>query len=195
VKAEVGADVLKRCEGCHDFAALRGAKVAHAPVKAGECFRCHTPHASSRPHLLLQGGADLCFGCHEKERKTFDAATVHAPVRKGECLACHAPHGSENKALAVKAGPELCLSCHARQRALAGARWVHDPFKSGDCDACHRPHASAEKALLTEPVPKLCGGCHDVEGDGLKPKHGGKAPAARCLECHDPHGSSGPGKR
>ena len=45
-------DVLAECNNCHDLGKTRAQDV--------RCFDCHTPHASSRPHLLLGPARGAC---------------------------------------------------------------------------------------------------------------------------------------
>jgi predicted CXXCH cytochrome family protein len=188
--APLKRDLLARCDDCHDFAArAKAVKVAHAPVKAGRCFECHTPHASPREHLLLKAQPELCYGCHEKARAAFAQPHVHTAVRRGQCAGCHAIHGGKEKKLLARTGAELCFECHAGEKKLLEERWVHEPFRSGDCESCHDPHASPHAAQLEDALPQLCTNCHDLAEKKAKEKHAGLAAGAACATCHSPHGA------
>ncbi len=186
--ARLKKDLLTECDSCHDFAKRAAAvKVPHAPVKAGRCFECHTPHASSRDHLLVEGGGSLCWGCHAKTQKVLEQPFVHSPVKLGECTKCHEIHGGALKKLLVRAGADLCFGCHAPQKALLASSWVHQPFGDGDCASCHDPHGAANRAQTLEPLPALCTNCHDLSEPKAKAKHARVPPSTACTACHDPH--------
>jgi len=110
-------------------------------VKRGQCFVCHTPHASSREHLVLGGGADLCFKCHGDQARLIQGLPrVHTPVLRGECVRCHAPHGSPNPNMLVKKGTALCLACHDPKKPALRAAHRKAPA-TGECMRCHDPHS------------------------------------------------------
>jgi predicted CXXCH cytochrome family protein len=113
---------------------------AHAPVKAGACFECHTPHAAaaSRPHLVARGGPDLCFRCHGAERALLLSGRPHAPFLRGQCTACHAPHGSGKKGMLVAEGDALCTTCHDPKAARLVE--LHGGSPPEGCASCHEAH-------------------------------------------------------
>ena len=62
-RAEAG-----RPEELHRLPRLLGVQQVakpHDPVKKGECWKCHVPHAASRPHLLNDTSKALCTRCHD----------------------------------------------------------------------------------------------------------------------------------
>src|SRR6266511_3818674 len=111
-KARTKKNLLAECDGCHDFAKRAASvKVPHAPVREGRCFECHTPHASSREHLLVGSGGALCWRCHEKAQKAMDRPFVHAVPAL--CTNCHDAADAAMKAKHAKVPPgTLCTSCH-----------------------------------------------------------------------------------
>jgi len=175
-----------KCSACHKGLA-RGA-VAHKPVAAGECLRCHRQLSDNHP--LGQGSMGfivpkdkLCVVCHTTLiKKPF----LHKPVGLGECTACHLPHSSENKALLKAPSPALCFRCHPKER-FTGAH-THAPVANGACLSCHDPHQSEGRYLLKKPGAQFCFLCHDpklAEGKSVhKPVSTGE-----CVKCHAPHGS------
>src|SRR6266511_4719658 len=144
-KARTKKNLLAECDGCHDFAKRAASvKVPHAPVREGRCFECHTPHASSREHLLVGSGGALCWRCHEKAQKAMDRPFVHTAVRRGECAKCHAIHGGSEKKLLSTAGADLCTNGHDPNEAAAKAK--HAKVPPGTlCTSCHDPHAGPAK--------------------------------------------------
>ncbi len=90
-------DVDPVCLSCHEqvLEAVPGQEI-HAPVRQGQCVLCHTPHRSSRPHLIRPSGEQICYNCHEPgEIRT----SSHPPVQRADCLFCHAGHRSEREHL------------------------------------------------------------------------------------------------
>lgn len=82
---------LKNCGDCHDFSAMARMAKAHDPVKKGECFKCHVPHAASGKHLLNDTPFVLCTRCHDINAEKPKEA--HAMVNAdGNCTRCHKPH-------------------------------------------------------------------------------------------------------
>ena len=131
------------CGSCHDFADKQKPKWAHAPVKRGQCFACHTPHASPREHLVKGGGADLCFQCHgDQARLIRELPRVHEPVLRGQCVKCHLPHGSPNPNMLAKKGNALCTACHDPKKPALQAAHRKAPA-TGECVRCHDPHSGA----------------------------------------------------
>ncbi len=177
------------CNQCHD--AMGKKKVAHAPVKEGDCLACHNPHGSANRYLLSVSDdqTELCLGCHDGA--PFKQKYVHGPVGAGDCTACHLPHESGEKGLLKKASRELCLTCHDDfAKAMQTATRVHPPVLTKPCTACHDPHSSANPFVLKAKMPDLCIGCHVTIGKKLasvkivhKPLMEGKG----CGNCHATH--------
>jgi predicted CXXCH cytochrome family protein len=176
-----------KCSSCHREL-IRGA-VAHKPVAAGQCLRCHQQLSDNHP--LGKGSMGfivpkekLCVTCHTTLlKKPF----LHKPVAEGKCTACHQPHSSDNKALLKDPPPLLCFGCHPKER-FTGSH-THPPVANGECLACHDPHQSDTKSLLRKPGSELCFMCHSAKLAVGKSVH---RPVAKgeCVNCHAPHGSS-----
>src|ERR1039458_2722010 len=93
-----GAEPFK-CSACHRDL-IRGS-VAHKPVAAGQCLKCHQQFSDDHP--LGKGSMGfivpkdkLCVVCHTT---LLTKPHLHKPVAQGLCYACHMPHSSDNKAL------------------------------------------------------------------------------------------------
>jgi len=202
------------CLHCHGDLAKE--KVVHAALQMG-CKTCHTGiDASKYPHKLtgkIAKGlsapeAELCTGCHEKEK--FKKKVTHAAVTMG-CTGCHVPHSSANAKLLTARLPTVCQTCHDK-KDFAG-KSTHAPVEGGMCGACHDPHASEHAALLTKPTAALCLECHDEVkkrphvvagfsrsghpvGDEKRPAMVEdplrKGKAFSCTSCHEPHRSDTP---
>ena len=185
VPAPAGAEPFK-CSACHR--GLAKGSVAHKPVAAGECLRCHKQFSDDHP--LGKGSMGfivpkekLCVTCHTTLlKKPF----LHKPVGQGDCTACHQAHSSENKSLLKDPVPALCFGCHPK--AHFSGTHGHPPVANGECLACHDPHQSEGKSLLLKPGSQLCFGCHDPAIAVGKSVH---APVGKgdCVGCHAVHGS------
>ena len=104
----------KRCSDCHDKTTESGFVVPadelcahchknfprgeylHGPAAAGACLKCHVPHSSDNPSLLLKPKGEVCAACHVEPRL---AEAMHAKVTSNGmvCTDCHDPHGGSNK--------------------------------------------------------------------------------------------------
>jgi len=109
-KSEHQPYVEKRCNDCHDKNTDSGFVVAadalcahchkdfpkgdflHGPAAVGGCLKCHVPHTSENPSLLVKPKGELCKSCHTEPRISQQ---LHNNVKtKGvECTDCHDPHG------------------------------------------------------------------------------------------------------
>ncbi|HEY6098330.1 MAG TPA: cytochrome c3 family protein, partial [Anaeromyxobacter sp.] len=200
------------CLGCHEPLAKRiaakGATV-HAPVQAGECERCHEPHAAAERKLLTAGVPALCAECHDLGSATI--ARAHAPwdVRASTCTSCHDPHASRRaKLVGDVVHPPFddrdCDTCHVRtsdgrpqvKPAIAAVcaechdlgKPGHEPVRAGRCAQCHSPHASPRPHLALEASPALCDRCHDRGRPAWKQTHADAgAEGLACADCHDGH--------
>lgn len=85
------------CTQCHDPEMMFKGAYRHGPVNAGHCFKCHNPHRSKLPHLLLASGYDLCGRCHtEATVKNMDQ---HRAENGDDCYSCHNPHAADKPKL------------------------------------------------------------------------------------------------
>jgi predicted CXXCH cytochrome family protein len=175
-----------KCSACHKEL-IRGT-VAHKPVAAGQCLRCHQQFSDDHP--LGKGSMGfivpkekLCAVCHGALiKKPF----LHKPVAKGECTACHMPHSSDNKSLLKDPPPTLCFGCHPKGH-FTGSH-THPPVENGECLSCHDPHQSDNKSLLRKPGSELCFMCHDAKLAMGKSAHR-PVTKGECVLCHAVHGS------
>ena len=157
--------VRELCLGCHGGEEFTR-RIAHAPVKRGECLACHDPHASRQPALLKaryapgrwigrEGDVALCLGCHDR-RNFFSGEAETTLFRSG---------GSNLHALHVNAsGP-----------ARGG-----QPRQSISCRNCHEVHSSEEPRLVRRELD--CGGVPCLKLEFRRTDSGGQ-----CLSgCHAP---------
>ncbi|MCF6342567.1 MAG: hypothetical protein L3J31_07170 [Bacteroidales bacterium] len=173
------------CYMCHDE---NTEKNIHAPVEAGECVMCHSPHSSPNSALLLASPiASLCFECHDRD-EIMKHNVEHAAVSEGDCQNCHNPHQSNNPSLLNAPMPTLCFDCHEEIIQGQTAKYLHAPVED-DCRNCHFVHGSKEKKLLDQSVPDLCFECHDQEEIMKHNVMHQPVEDGNCLDCHNPHQS------
>jgi len=158
----------KICFQCHSDIRdrLSTGKSRHAPVKQGECTKCHSPHKAKLKGLLLARGADACLTCHEGLKKRIALEKAHSPV-KGDCETCHVPHSSREASLLAKPTQELCSECHEVKDAAFARAHIRIEPGAMDCKGCHDPHASKDpkffKGVAHPPfAARSCGDCHEV---------------------------------
>jgi DmsE family decaheme c-type cytochrome len=191
------------CLQCHENRSRSGWHAAAHERGALACTDCHRLHVERDAVLTKSDQAEVCYGCHKKQRTDFQKASTH-PVRFGQmrCSDCHSPHGSPSTAMLIK--PTLnqtCTTCHADKRGPL--LWEHAPVAE-DCSLCHTAHGSVRSALLTKSPPLLCQQCHSQAGHPSLARTGGSLPggsagaqifllAGSCTNCHSQvHGSNHP---
>jgi predicted CXXCH cytochrome family protein len=178
-----------KCSTCHNEVA-RGT-VAHKPVAAGQCLRCHQQLSDNHP--LDKGSMSfvvpkekLCLSCHTTLLQA-DKPLLHKPVAEGKCTGCHRHHTSDNKSLLKNPTPTLCFGCHPKDHF--GGTYGHPPVAKGECLSCHDAHQAGTRYLLKKPGSELCFMCHArqkfAEGKSLH----GPIKSGECTRCHQVHGS------
>jgi len=169
------------CANCHDLN-VAGEKL-HGPVAAGQCLRCHDPHASDYRKLVKAALPDLCFDCHDKAVKGADDKYMpstkaafenrelaqHRPFERGKCSTCHESHSSPNTRLLKRTYPEsfyaaytkktyFCFRCH-KEKAFREPRTLTDTaFRNGNLNLHYR-HVNKEKG-------RTCRACHHHHAAG-----------------------------
>lgn len=191
----------RMCMQCHRGDSHIGWQGSAHEVADVACANCHTVHTPNDPVLEKSTQAEVCFGCHIKQRAEFAKPSNH-PVRFGElaCSDCHTLHGAGTSTLLKRPTlNETCYSCHAEKRGPF--LWEHAPA-SEDCSLCHTPHGSIHPALLKKRPPLLCQQCHSQFGHPSVSLTGSSLPggapsafllAGSCTNCHTQvHGSNHP---
>jgi len=175
------------CYMCHEE---KKQATIHAPVEAGECLTCHSPHASDTKGLLVNDKQqDLCFTCHDAG--ILARQVKHKPVADGKCSDCHDPHTSDFQKLTKADKPQLCFNCHVSVQMQTKNKVQHPPFGE-DCATCHEIHSADVQNLLTQAMPGLCYNCHDMQSaaESAKVVHKVVNDAKGCANCHSPHASN-----
>ncbi|MEK7389422.1 MAG: sigma 54-interacting transcriptional regulator [Elusimicrobiota bacterium] len=160
---------------------------AHAPVKSGECSKCHShPKDAAK---LTQELKPLCLSCHVDRATDMNKASVHSAFKDMDCNTCHQAHASDNPSLLNSPVNELCATCHdVKDKALKAAHHGVAVFQ-GACTDCHSPHASKNAKLILEGkehVPfssRSCEMCHVKTASDGKPALK-KTPGESCFVCH-----------
>lgn len=182
------ADIPELCYMCHEEPSGEG--TIHAPVEAGECTTCHSPHSSDNPFLLPgKTIGEICSTCHNL--KIEKPKSVHLPVQEQNCQYCHNPHQSVHSSLLKKDIPQLCFLCHDKQKSEMTMNNIHPPFE--ECSNCHEAHQSTQRKLLRANVPDLCFTCHSDLQENMPDSSLVHAPfisGKSCVSCHSPHAST-----
>ncbi|MBI3563642.1 MAG: sigma 54-interacting transcriptional regulator, partial [Elusimicrobia bacterium] len=171
-------------EKAKEYSAKAG---AHAPVKAGECSKCHAEPKD--PAKLTMEYKALCLSCHKDRAADMAKPTVHSAFKDMDCNTCHQTHASDKPHLLNSAVNELCAGCHdPKSEPIAKAHHGVSVF-AGECTDCHDPHASKNAKLVVEGkehVPfgsRSCEMCHAETGkDGKAAQK--KMPEETCFVCH-----------
>ena len=115
------AETATLCGSCHadTVKSIAATTVKHAPVDAGTCTVCHSPHAANGVFLVDQPSVnELCITCHDYQQHSAHPIGEKAvdPRNKNlriDCLSCHKGHGTEYKWMLLAAtNTELCTQCH-----------------------------------------------------------------------------------
>ena len=124
-KGMVKGNMVTVCGACHADTIKRQAlsETKHKPISDGQCTKCHDPHGSSAPLLLVKPDAiELCGTCHDwQKHSTHPLGPSHKDPRNQNltlnCLSCHRAHGTEYKHMnPFPTTTELCTKCHASFR-------------------------------------------------------------------------------
>jgi predicted CXXCH cytochrome family protein len=191
-----------QCLECH--AEKAKGKFVHTAVSAG-CTSCHEVRVNkdvTRVKLVTTTPYSLCLTCHADKNAAEIKGMVHKPAVR-DCLKCHDPHSSDNKFQLLKptAGDQkenLCLGCHTTGLNVPEKGSRHTALDMG-CETCHVTHKTGEPGNpefdyhLTKAPAALCLDCHDPKDAGLQTAHQEQPfGTANCIECHDPHQSKLP---
>jgi predicted CXXCH cytochrome family protein len=153
------------CLDCHGGEQFTR-RIAHPPVKRGECLACHDPHASRQPSLLKAryapgrwiagaGEVALCLGCHDRQA-FFSPAAENTLFRSGQ------------------------TNLHALHLTAPGPGRGGKPQQFTSCRNCHEAHSSHEPRLVRRELD--CGGVPCLKLDFERTDVGGS-----CLSgCHGP---------
>ncbi|MBI4061909.1 MAG: sigma 54-interacting transcriptional regulator [Elusimicrobia bacterium] len=166
---------------------LMGKSNPHAPVRSGECSKCHADGKDAAK--LTQELKPLCLSCHADRAEDLKKPVVHSAFKDMECNTCHQPHASDDAPLLNSPVNELCATCHdPTAEPLAPAHHGIKVFE-GRCTDCHNPHASKNAKLIVEGkehVPfgsRSCEMCHAKTTADGKPALK-KLPEDSCFVCH-----------
>lgn len=167
--------------------------------KLRTCTRCHdegeshpvlsilkTPHAvTADPGTpFAQEGCASCHGASEEHmRPPGDAGRAAPEVVFGK-----------NGATPVAEQNALCLTCHESGLRMHWQGSVHDNEDIG-CVGCHSLHTAQDPVMAKETQPQACFSCHSSKrAEIMRPSsHPILEGKMACSDCHNPHGSSGPG--
>jgi predicted CXXCH cytochrome family protein len=169
------------------------------PPNARDCMKCHDPHTSDNPALLVKATSgdqtkNLCLTCHDVGVHITKGGSRH-PALDGGCDTCHTIHKSgdpEQREFAyhlTKDAPGLCIDCHDVKDAALVKAHHGQPFEKADCIQCHDARQSNSpklmQAFLHNPFEnKECEDCHQAPKDG-KVVLTQKDVKSTCAVCHE----------
>ncbi len=179
---DLWGDELEVCLSCHQLE-MTGDQlrpVQHDPFAKGECTKCHDPHATDIPSLLVADQPTLCADCHEEDGIT---RAPHVRDNPDNCLTCHLPHSSFAERLLPKELTRFCQDCHEAIITQPDQPERHEKVALEEvCVTCHNPHEASVKPVARGPA---CRDCH-AEDIGLTTAvsaHNGVR-EGRCDTCH-----------
>lgn len=162
-----------------------------------DCLKCHgegpgdailkTPHAQSADKRT-PFAAHACESCHgpspEHMRKTKGSTSRPLPT---------VVFGA-GSTTPVEKQNEVCLGCHEGGLRIT---WTGSQHEAADtsCASCHVAHAVKDPVLVRNSQPKSCYGCHTEQRaqSHRRSRHPIREGKVVCSDCHNPHGSFGPG--
>jgi predicted CXXCH cytochrome family protein len=169
------------------------------PPDARDCLKCHDPHKSDNPALLLKAMSgdqahNLCLSCHDVGVHVAKGGSRH-PALDGGCDTCHIIHktgdpGQREFAYHLtKDAPALCIDCHDVKEAAIIKAHRGQPFETADCIQCHDARQSNSpklmQAFLHSPFEgKECDDCHAQPKNGKVVLTGGDVKST-CGMCHE----------
>jgi predicted CXXCH cytochrome family protein len=126
IQKRLGSDA-ELCYNCHTrqkVAWSADTMNRHAPVDAGTCLQCHSPHGTPNVEHTLMPINAMCKSCHEQMDEFLHPVVGHPhqgrpegkrPGREMSCAGCHEPHATAAKKM-LRYGPGMagCGACHKK---------------------------------------------------------------------------------
>lgn len=164
--------------------------------------------------IVLRGDR-TCTGCHDEGAESVLAIgkTKHGTVadeRAPTCTSCHGksirhmdrpekvPMPSrtfgKNSKNPVEDRNQTCLNCHQGGKQM---HWAGSTHANRDvaCTACHQIHTAQDKVRDRITQAEVCFSCHKEQRAQINrpSRHPIREGKVICSDCHNPHGSAGPG--
>ncbi len=159
---------------------------------------------------------DGCRMCHNSphvlgvlETPHFTSGNPASPGEQQGCQSCHGPAGDhlanpmnvkplrfgKDSNVPVEKQNAACLGCHEKQGL---SDWHTSTHASAGvtCASCHDVHSPRDAALDRDRQLGLCFDCHQEKRQALRRRshHPIEEGLVACGDCHNPHGSAGPGQ-
>lgn len=177
------------------FSSAALAESSHADDGPSSCLTCHsdshisailkTPHAQTADKRtpFATHACESCHGASQEHMRTGDG------VRSRPTISFRA--GSSTP---VEKQNEVCLGCHQGGLRI---NWTGSQHEAADtsCASCHVAHSVEDPILIRQSEPETCYGCHTDQraDDYRRSRHPVREGKVICSDCHNSHGSFGPG--
>jgi DmsE family decaheme c-type cytochrome len=175
------------------------AEPEYNPLGAKACMRCHdenepwpvlsmlrTPHAQiADPRTpFAQHQCESCHGASPQHMEAPKPGQLRAPLTVDYGPRQPSPAAVQNR---------QCLTCHENKLRMHWQGSEHEVRGVG-CVSCHQMHTQHDKVREKATQPAVCFTCHKQQrAEAYMPSH---HPIVQgqvvCMNCHNPHGSSGP---
>jgi DmsE family decaheme c-type cytochrome len=165
--------------------------------------------------MVLKGDA-RCTRCHDESEKypvLSIGKTKHGTVadsRTPTCTSCHGeseahisnpeknsfPERSfgKNSTNSAYEKSQACLTCHQGGKRI---HWAGSSHANQDtpCTACHQVHTANDRVRDKLTQSEVCFTCHKEQRNQINrpSRHPIREGKIACSDCHNPHGSAGPG--
>lgn len=164
--------------------------------------------------LVLRGDR-TCTGCHDEGAESVLAIgkTKHGTVADTRAPTCESCHGksvrhienpqkepmpsrtfTKNSSNPIEERNQACLNCHQGGKQMHWGGSIH-ANRNVACASCHQIHTEYDKVRIRATQTEVCFSCHKEQRAQINrpSRHPVREGKVICSDCHNAHGSAGPG--